>query len=226
MPFRRRYSARRPRRYGPRATRRILRRTRRRMPMIRSPRYHTFERMTGVGAATLTSNTSGLSSTGFIGGVATFRLSDLINASELTALYDQFRILRATVYFQWQTSPTDTTQLQANVLLNPPILEYFPDYDDNSVPNASEFHERSTTRYKALRPGRATAVSVRPAVLAQMFESSVAAAYSPKWRQWLDMGDNAALHYGLKFGFKYPTSTPYGQVSTWTKLVVQCKGQR
>lgn len=224
MAYRRRSTRRRRgtrRNYGRRRPRYTTRRTR----MYRRPNYyHTYDRMTSVTNVVLTSNTTGLGGSGFLAGAATFRLSDLINVSEFTNLYDQFRILKAQVYFKWQGSALDTTQLQTSVLLQRITLSYFPDYDDATLPNASEFHERSTTRYKTISPGRVQVIACKPAVLGLAYESTVANAYTPKWRQWLDMGDNATPYYGMKFGFEYPGLTAMGSVSTWIKLTFQCKG--
>lgn len=228
MVFRRRSSrrsyGRRPRRSN--ARRRMLYRTRRMNRLVRSPSAHTFTCMTGINAVVLTSNVSGLNGTGFVSTSFNFKLSDLINSAEFTTLYDQFRILKATLYFQWNAAALDTIQIQSSVLLNPPVIMYHRDYDDNAVLTHSEFHERSATKYKRMRAGGITTLTVTPAVLASHFEGATATAYSPKWRQWLDVADAATPHYGMKVGFKYPASTVYGNLAVWYKLTVQFKGQR
>lgn len=225
MPYRRRStrSRRGSRRYYGRRRPRYMTR---KMRIRKSPSAHTFTRMTGINAVVLTSNVSGLNGTGFVGTSFQFKLSDLINASEFTVLYDQFRILKATLYFQWNAAALDTTQIQTSVLMNPPVIMYHRDYDDATVLTHSEFHERSATKYKRMRAGGITALTVTPAVLAQNFEGATATAYSPKWRQWLDCADSATPHYGMKVGFKYPASTVYGNLAVWYKLTVQFKGQR
>lgn len=182
--------------------------------------------MSGVTSVTLSSNTAGLGGTGFIGGTFPFKLSDMINASEITNLYDQFRILKATLFFKWQGSALDTTQLQTSVLLNPPVVAYYRDYDDNTTPTANEFHERAITKYRRMRPGQLVRIDCTPAVLISAFESVTATAYLPKWRQWIDVADSPTPHYGLKFGWEYPASTAYGNIAVWYQLTFQCKGQR
>lgn len=192
---------------------------------------HYFKRKTELlpfeegGSLLLSNNVLGMLGSGFVTTCLTFRLSKLINVSDFTALYDQYKILKANVYFKWTLS----SALTDAQLSNPPTLMYIRDYDDNANLTHPQFHERATVKQLRLLPNKIVRVGLRPAVLNKTLKDGTdltSVSVSPTWNKWLDMGDADTDHYGLKYGINYPTGGLYGSVIVYYELVFACKGQR
>lgn len=182
---------------------------------------HYFRRSSEYVAIALTSNVAGSNGVGFVGAGFLYRLNNVVNVSDFTNLYDQYKIISVKHHFKWSNiSQTD------DILSNPPVLQYFTDHDDATNPTHLELLERSATRSFAMRPNKVYSIGIRPAVLSEVYRSSVTTGYVPKWGQYLDMGNNDIPHYGLKVGWSYPATTAIGQVVHWVTITFACKGVR
>jgi hypothetical protein len=135
--------------------------------------------------------------------VFTFKLSDVRNSSELTALYDQYMITGCKVRFRLVTNPDAENLINSSV--NPSASNFYPklmytrDYDNDSVETPNDLRERNTTKMKILRPNQYIDVFVRPAIRNQVYLDGVTTATSPIWKQWLDCSTTQVPHYGLKW---------------------------
>lgn len=148
-------------------------------------------------------------STGFITLEEVFQLDKVTNYTELTALYDQYKINFVEIYMMWSPDylpvATSTTAGERSNLV-PPSLKIFhlPDYDDNDPLTLDEFKERSKTKLTLLKPQVMKKIVIKPAVLSQMYETLTSTGYAPKFGVKLDTNDVAVPHYCYKFGVEIP----------------------
>lgn len=138
-----------------------------------------------------------------------FALDKVTNASELTNLYDQYKINFIEIYMMWSPDymnvATSTTATERSNLV-PPSLKVFhiADYDDADSLSKSEFKERAKTKLTLLKPQQVKKIIVKPAVLSQMYETLTSTGYAPKWNVKLDCNDPSVPHYCYKFGVCVP----------------------
>lgn len=183
---------------------------------------HYFSRGTAPTVTALTNNTAGIGATGFVSFGQTYQLSDVINVADFTSLYDQYKIISVIQFFKWSLDPT----IADNIVNNPPVCHYFTDHDDSSTPSHNELQERATTKSFVMRPNKLYKILIKPAVLQEVYKSSLTTGFVPKWGQFLDMVDNNTPHFGLKVGWSYGGATAYGSIHKWYRVLIACKGVR
>lgn len=142
-----------------------------------------------------------------------FALDKVINYTELTALYDQYKINFVEIYMMWSpdylhVATAATSGERANLV--PPSLKIYhiADYDDANALTKDEFKERAKTQLTLLKPGMVKKITVKPAVLSQMYETLTSTGYAPKWNIKLDTEDPSVPHYSYKFGVEVPKVLP------------------
>lgn len=151
-----------------------------------------------------------------------FSLSETINASELTALYDQYQVVGVKLMFKLMNSPdaTSTVPNVSNVTSGTqqtnnmyPKLWFSRDYDNIATETVDELRQRNTTKCKVMRPNSMISFYVRPALRNQVYLDGVTTATSPMWKQWLDCSNSTVPYYGCKFAFDCEglnvTNNPY-----------------
>lgn len=147
-----------------------------------------------------------------------FSLSETINSSELTALYDQYQVCGVKIMFKLMNNPdaaiTVPMSSGANYSNNLyPKLWFSRDYDNISTETVDELRQRNTTKCKVLRPNSMISFYVRPALRNQVYLDGVTTATSPIWKQWLDCSNSTVPYYGCKFAFDCDgvnvTNNPY-----------------
>lgn len=136
-----------------------------------------------------------------------FALSETINNSELTVLYDQYKIMGVKVYFKLCTNP-DGIHTNPNIIGGTsqtqnmfPKIWFSRDYDNISTETVDELRQRNTTKCKILRPNSFVSFYIRPALRNQVYLDGVTTATSPMWGQWLDCSSATVPHYGFKAAF-------------------------
>jgi hypothetical protein len=133
-------------------------------------------------------------------------LSDVRNPSELTALYDQYKITGVKIRFKLTSDPNGihrTNTVMANSANIYPKLLVVRDYDDNATETPNEMRERNNTKMYVLRPNSFIDIFIRPAVRNQLYLDGVTTASSPLWGQWLDCSSTQVPHYGIKYSLDY-----------------------
>lgn len=186
MPYKKNYrrNNRRKRTYRRRhTTRRVSR------PMRINSKVHAFTRTTS-GAITVDA-TLGYQ------GAFTFKLDDLPNYTEFTNLYDQYQICAIRMEFV----PKYTAVNQMNVTNTGTFLlgslHTVVDYDDSTAPtSASELFQYGN--YKRTRLTSKHVRYLKPAWLAQTYETALTTGYSPQWKRWLSTNDANIPHYCVK----------------------------
>lgn len=154
----------------------------------------------------------------------TFKLSDLPNYSEYTALYDQFRIDKVIVTFEpvytdW--SGSKSTADTQNFYL--PSIYTCLDYDDANSPLAVD----DILQYSTEKHGRFIGIHKRiltPSILVQNYETDVSTAYTPAFRRWVSSTDPTTRHFGLKYWIDTPGSTMVVTFRLFVKYFLSMKG--
>lgn len=152
-------------------------------------------------AANLCHNTnSGSDAVSEATGSASFQLTDLQANSEFTAMFDNYRLVK--VLYRWVvTRNTDWANTTANRGYPVRIL-WCHDFNDSTPPSSSELMQRAGMRELYIQGDDMPAsrwYTLNPALLSVGYESGVASAYTPKWRQWIDTASSGTPHYGLKW---------------------------
>lgn len=140
-------------------------------------------------------------------GALEFKLSDVVNAGEFTALYDRFKITRVQLRLHLITNPdatlvqgSDVTSVAWNANNIFPRIWYSNDYDDSSGEAIEVFKQRAKSKNIILKPNKDYKFWIKPATLVQMYDSMVSTAYEPAWNKWVDMAQPNTKYYGWRYG--------------------------
>lgn len=130
-----------------------------------------------------------------------FRISDVVNYSEFTNLFDQFMLTKVVVTLRLVTNPdaAAVTNLSAPVQITNwfPQIWYCADYDDSNAETLDSIKERIGVKCRVMKPDKPIRIVIRPKVLVQTYVTAIATGYSPK-RLFVDCTQAAMPHYGLK----------------------------
>lgn len=191
MPPRRKYVRRK------RAPARVTRSMQNRLSTIRSrgltyapSKPHGFKYIVSKGPLTFSTGSSSTS----LG--LTFSLSDIGNAAELIALFDQFRLDKVVVKITPTFNSIDAPSI-ASSMITPQIFTAI-DYDDNTAP-PSEASIREFGSCKETNGSKAHIRTLVPKVLTMAYKTALTTAYAPaKSAMYIDCADSTVPHYGLK----------------------------
>lgn len=217
MPPRRRLRARRTRR--PRLMRRKYgsRRVFKRRGRVQA--VHTFRRgLTGLAAPgySIWSNGNVFSTSGKIIGsnvnapfTGVFQLAgimNVINSSNFTDLFDQYRIDKLILKFYLKVDPGAQTAATATI----PRLYCYRDRDDSSIPaNLNEMKENQYCKERVMSLYRPVTLVCRPNALQLLYQSAALNQYKPAFGQWMDMNTTSTPHYAYKIAIDDLTNTNY-----------------
>jgi len=163
-----------------------------------------------------------------------FSFADMQNASEFTALYDQYKIKAILITIKMINNPDSAAVVGDNQVTNGnnyyPTLWYCIDQDDGDAPSIADLRQMSRTKHVVLQPNRELKIMIRPKVLSSLFAglSSGYGLASP----WVDMARTDVVHYGLRTAFDFEgLATPDANKGSWkfrinTKYFFQCKNVR
>lgn len=151
-----------------------------------------------------------------------FNLNAVINPSDFTSLYDQYRINYVVVKFHLRIDPS----AQAAGSASYPRLYYYRDLDDTTAPsNLNEMRENQRCRMKVLNPQRCVTIKIRPNVLGMLYSTVGVTQYTPKFKQWLDCSTSTTIHYGIKYAIDDLTNTNYKvDIEKW--YYISCRNSR
>lgn len=131
-----------------------------------------------------------------LGAAFTFKLSDLVQASEFTRLFDSYRITGVKM--------TMAPLTNSDITVNPSYKVMTAiDLDDDNTPTVAEMIQRSNVSIRTVTSGgnnpQVFTKFCRPRYLTQIYETGVTTGYGQGARkQWLDCADPAIPHYGIK----------------------------
>lgn len=222
----------RKRRYARRPRKRVARKRRMyKMRIKRNPgkqvvhrhfRWTTLEQRIDL---TVPAAAAGTGNYGILGYGTAFTLSNLVNFSELTQLYDQYKIARVYLRFNYNSNPGASTLGTPDAGLGLEML-ICNDYDDVNTPTYNELAQRSTTKRYRLTNNKPTRTwKLRPRVLNEVYRSSLTTHYNPMSAPFLDATAADVPHLGTKWVLLNSMPSDVG-VSVDVGMVVYCKGTR
>lgn len=132
------------------------------------------------------------------------------NITELTTLFDSYRINWVKVKFLFQGNSVETANSYFAIM--PMRLAYAIDYDDATAPTASQagwdaLHEYHGCKTKVVGNRAISTISVKfsPKLLKTVYRTGITSAYAPMRPIFLDIdAANDVPHYGLKFILQAP----------------------
>lgn len=188
-----------------------------RQPLAQKP--HTFVER-GVVELVLTPNGSGV--------FQTFQLDDIYNKVSYSKLFEYYTINKVIVTYRYKADGDprrDVTQAnQMGVNEANPVLYFKVDHNDASADTLALMKASSRTRtFQFTNNKPELAITIRPAVLNEVYKSSIASTYVPKWRQRLTTQDLTVPHYGLKSYAVSPGAAQYGSIKITMKYYFTMK---
>jgi len=142
-----------------------------------------------------------------------FKLTDFPGNGNLTAFFDQFRILQAIV--------TLLPIAQTNAT---PLLSVI-DLDDNTASPVSDLQEYSSLMVTQPGVTHERVFTPRAAVAAYSGSAFTSYAQAPPG-MWFDLDSSGIPHYGLKLAMPVLPSSGVSTYSVSVKLVIQCRGSK
>lgn len=131
------------------------------------------------------------------GAVSYFKLSNVLQASDLTALYDRYKITG----IKFKIIPlSNVASVNGQGLV--PTMVYHVDYDDAVTPT-SDSDVRVKAGAKEVRLDRPRTIFIKPKIADAILGASAGTAYSvPKAAPYINMSYPDVPHYGLKMYFR------------------------
>lgn len=129
-----------------------------------------------------------------------FTLADLPNVSELSALYDQYKLIQVEMQFV----PSTTLSFQGTPYDCNTTMFLLNDFDDDVVPTSLDTLLQSgrTHMTQLTRNGSSVKWSVKPRVTGAVASGSGAGAVVNTKAVWLDMGSTTTKHFGTKIAIR------------------------
>lgn len=164
-----------------------------------------------------------LSSAGASSGALNMTFNMLPNYTELTSLFDQYRINKLVYRFVPTFSDGSLTASSGTCI---PNLHIVKDYDDSTDPtNTTTLMQYPN--YQMWPSHKQRSIKFTPAVLSDFMEGA-GTATGPKFKQWINLANTAVEHRGIKY---YLEQAPGIQASTFyinifVYVYFSCKGVR
>lgn len=152
-----------------------------------------------------------------------FKLSDLPNYTEFSALFDFYRIDKVIVKFfpQVTVGNLGNNLTSTSVLSKVPRIVSVIDYDDSTaLTNLNDAYQ-----YQNMKQGLMTRQHNRvitPKVSTTVYKTAITSGYSvPKTGMWIDCTDADVPHYGLKIGIEQSgiNGVPPGDMFRMTPVI-------
>lgn len=133
---------------------------------------------------------------GFVPSGRSFRLDQVTNFTNLTNLFDQFRIDTVEISFMLRGLPS-------TVIAYPRVI-VFPDFDDAATPVSSAvINNRPRLSKHTFTPDEPEfRIALKPRLAQAAFNGSFSAYSQPNTSVYVDCAYPATDHYGLKFAFE------------------------
>lgn len=144
-------------------------------------------------------------------GALTFALSDVNNPTDITNLFNRFRI--AGIQYRWvvQLDPMIATTKTY------PRITWAHDYEDTLAPTTLSLTEYPNMKEFYGSDNRQTSpwYFFKPAYLTVAYETALASAYRPTWKGMIDTESAGTPFYGLKYAVE--------NLQTGVNLTLQCR---
>lgn len=159
--------------------------------------YYGTNGWANLGAPDFQVNFAGSVSNVNIGGVSVYG-PNTPNASELSSLFDQYRITGVTLRIDWDYNSYPVSSGQSVA----PLIYYVADYDDSQGAIVTDLLQYPGVQtHSFLQDGYTPLiVSVKPRPLRDIASTGILTAYGPMTTApWIRTADMTTPHYGLKF---------------------------
>lgn len=177
---------------------------------------HYFKRWTDGG--TITGNAVNIP---YLGNFS-YALGNLPNASEFTNLFDQYMISKVVTKMWLKIDPG----AQAAGTASYPRLYVTRDFDTSTNPaSLNDLRQYGRCKVIAFNPNRPITLVSKPNILSLSYTSAVQSNYTPRWNQWIDVGDPATVHYAWLYAIDDLTNTNY-RVTIEHTYYFKCKNTR
>lgn len=154
----------------------------------------------------------------------TFALDDVNGNGEIKSLFDNYRIVKVLYRFVMERDITSLGAAGSTGVGNYPRVNWVHDFNDSTAITRQQMMQHAGMREFWFTSDRQHSrwYSLNASSLVQQYESPSATAYKPVWRSWVDTGDSAMPHYGLKIAYDnlYASNNIYIEC----KYVIECKG--
>lgn len=167
--------------------------------------------------------------------------NNLVQSSDFTNLFDQYRIRKVIVTFQLITNPDSSAYTNTDLWVNQsggvsrPLTNWYPkiwyinDYDGGADETIPTIKERQGVRCKILKPNSVVTVAFTPKCRVLTYSTSTSTGYAPKNIK-VDMSDTNVEHYGIKYVLDANQQDPDNsypfKVQIERKLIFSCYGVR
>ncbi len=149
-----------------------------------------------------------------------FMLNDIPNPSDITSLYDEYRIIQVTMKFLPVTNPFGASTSSTAY----PSLYTAIDYNDDTLPSsAANLREYATFQCVPNQVYTQRVISVRS--LTAVTNNGTIVDGVSRWGQWLRVAQSQVKHYGLKT-IASPVTTASGSFVLYNveaEYVIQAK---
>jgi len=123
-----------------------------------------------------------------------FRLSDVINYSDIATLADKYRI--KSIYLRLIPN---FTQNSINGIYSYPSVSYVVDDDDAAAPTVAQLREKMGVKVKTFKPGQYVGIKLRyPKIQATVQDATGTANAQMQGGRWLDCQNVNIPHYAIK----------------------------
>lgn len=141
----------------------------------------------------------------------TFRLDQVTQSGDITALADSYKIQGAYVRLFYNSN--QSTSNTASAVQGRPYLQWIADHDDAGVPNLNNFRARMGLKFRTFKDSGYIGMSVRPKPTMEVF-GPVGTSYSlPNRSPWITTADADVPHYSIK-GALMNVPLPGGALTT------------
>ena len=127
-----------------------------------------------------------------------FAINEIPGVSNLLEIYDFYKITGVKVTFiPRQTENNSQTYLG--------MFHWVVDYNDSvPVDSADDIMQRQGAKMRYL-VGKPFSIFIKPRIAVQLYESTTATGYMPKYAPWINTSDTQVPHYGLKTAYTQPS---------------------
>jgi len=146
-----------------------------------------------------------------------FQASDILGASEITALFDQYKITGVKLKLKYNGNTFDGSNSTGRAQ-NQPVLKYSMDYDDASPPVVTTFNERMDIKQVAFNENRYCNLWVRPKPVSAVLDSvtGISQPVLVGKAGWINCSNMNITHYGIK---GYIEGMPLGTSASLSSVV-------
>lgn len=179
----------------------VARRSSTRVPLYKSvrntwPVVHRFRRqhqLTDIDGT----NTSGQQ----IGFGLTFQVSDVINASEFSNLYDQFKLtgVKMRMWIMRDNSASaSTTAVAQPAAFRIPLMYYVVDHDTSTTPTTDELRQYANCRMWQFNNTRPFTLYIKPKMLTEVYRTNVTRSTVPTAPRFISTDQIDTQHFGFR----------------------------